>query len=207
MANTNVNTNVSTTMTTTDRPGARVPRERHVARSARILSTGLSATAILGITAAFGAAERASSAAEPTPTTPAVGVTTTPIALAPLGASSAGGVTPSAPVSTPVVSQLPSPVGTITLPTGAAKPAGVADAPAQGAIVTADAVLPTVPVVTPDTAMAPVAAAAAVPVAEAPQTTVAATVPATVAPIAPAEPAVELTLPPPPSNGSSGGSR
>lgn len=139
----------------------------HVARSARILSTGLSATAILGITAAFGAAERARSAtSDDTTTTVSGGASTpttlesrtisTPPALAPLGASAH---TTMPPATTPTSNEpTPSPVGTITL---------------------------------------------SVPVAD----TVSPTTASIVAPIAAAEPPTELTLPPPPSNGSSGGSR
>lgn len=159
----NVNTkstkNANTTMTT---ESTKTPkRDRHVARSARILSTGLSATAILGITAAFGAAERADSKKnQPDVNTPTTALAT-PVAL--------GAPAPSVPAALPIesVAVLPSPVGTVTLPTGATPVAASADTPA--------------PVTVPD-------------------------VVATVAPITPAEPPVELTLPPPPTNGSSGGS-
>ena len=182
-------------MTTTDRTGARPQRERHVARSARILSTGLSATAILGITAAFGAAERANSATEPTPTTPSPTSNAPQAALAPLGSSASVSIpaATTAPAGSSVVSQLPSPVGTITLPTGSAN-----------AVATTANVETPAPVVLAETAPVPVAeSAAGTTVVE----TLPSTTPSTLAPIAPAEPVVELTLPPPPSNGSSGGSR
>lgn len=190
---------------TTDLPTNRRPRQRHVARSARILSTGLSATAILGITAAFGAADRTqSTATDQTPTTNP-GIASTPSALAPLGA-----VTPqtSAPIS-----QFPSPEGTITLPTGnpAASPSGGNNVGATSKSNVAPT--PNVAVAAAEQAVAPGDTVAPIPQATVPATTVAApaptapTTPATVAPIAPAEPPVELTLPPAPSNGSSGGSR
>lgn len=173
---------------TTDRPNQRPIRPRHVARSARILSTGLSATAILGITAAFGAADRAQSAADQAPTSNP-GIASTPSALAPLGAA--------APQHSAPITQLPSPEGTITLPTGspapAATPSGNMTVAATSAVVSPTA--------------APLDTATPAPQAPAPESTVATAPTVTVAPIAPAEPPVELTLPPAPSNGSSGGSR
>lgn len=203
-------------MMTTDLSTPRPRRQRHVARSARILSTGLSATAILGITAAFGAADRAqSSAVDQTPTVdPAV--TSGPSALAPLGAAAV--VTSS---TTPAVTQFPSPEGTITLPTGGSTPASAATSnksiSVAGGGVANVATISDTPIANDATTQAPTAPAdttapvvnETVPVA--PATTVitapAPTAPVTVAPIAPAEPPVELTLPPAPSNGSSGGSR
>lgn len=189
---------------TTDRPTPRPRRQRHVARSARILSTGLSATAILGITAAFGAADRVqSSAVDQTPTVDPT-VASGPSALAPLGAAAVA-----TPSTTPAVSQFPSPEGTITLPTGSPTPAQVAgntknvNATGSGAsniTMLNDAATPTTP--TPAvTEPAPVVPSPTATAAPAPTT------PAIVAPIAPAEPPVQLTLPPAPSNGSSGGSR
>lgn len=201
---------------TTDRPTPRPRRQRHVARSARILSTGLSATAILGITAAFGAADRVqSSAVDQTPTVEPT-VANGPSALAPLGAAAV--VTPS---TTPAVSQFPSPEGTITLPTGSPTPTQLAgntknvNATGSGAsnVATISDTAIENGATTPVT-VAPADAAAAVvnetvPVVPSPTATAAPapTTPATVAPIAPAEPPVQLTLPPAPSNGSSGGSR
>lgn len=179
-------------MTTTDQSGQptshQTLRGRHVARSARILSTGLSATAILGITAAFGAAERAQSQGnEPATTIPDPGVTSAPPALAPLGAAAPGNASFSAATPTAVVSQFPSPMGTVTLPTGSPTPTLAATVESTPVAVTSPApqTTPAAVVATPTTAL---------------------TVD-TVAPISPAEPAVELTIPPPPSNGSSGGSR
>ncbi|MEY2969598.1 MAG: hypothetical protein RIQ64_2225 [Actinomycetota bacterium] len=197
-------------MTTTEQPAPRPTRERHVARSARILSTGLSATAILGITAAFGAAERAESTVQAAtlppstaPGAPPASVTSTQSALAPLG-SSAPGLAP-APTTTLAnaadVGRLPSPVGTITLP---------AATPNEVAVASADTVVVADTTAIADSAALPGTAAATLPtsppVTDSVPTTVQTTV-QTVAPIAPATPVVELTLPPPPSNGSSGGSR
>ena len=197
-------------MTTTEQTPPRPTRERHVARSARILSTGLSATAILGITAAFGAAERAESTAQAAPVPPSTSpvappasVTSTQSALAPLG-SSAPGLAP-APTTTLAnaadVSRLPSPVGTITLP---------AATPNEVAVASADTVVVADTTAIADSAALPGTAATTLPtsppVTDSVPTTVQTTV-QTVAPIAPATPVVELTLPPPPSNGSSGGSR
>jgi hypothetical protein len=201
----------STTMTTTEQPAPRTARERHVARSARILSTGLSATAILGITAAFGAAERAESTTQAAtlppstaPVAPQAGFTATQSALAPLGSSAPGlAPTPTTTLaSVTEVSRLPSPVGTITLPAATANDVAVASADTvvvTDTVVAADNVpvsatsTPPAPLVTDNvSATAPTAAPATAP---------------TVATIAPATPVVELTLPPPPSNGSSGGSR
>lgn len=215
MTRTTKSANVSTTMTT-DRPTPRPRRQRHVARSARILSTGLSATAILGITAAFGAADRAqSSAADQTPVVdPAV--TSGPSALAPLGAETAA-----TPSLTPAVSQFPSPEGTITLPTGGPTRASVGSSNknvsatgsgASNVATISDTAIEngaTTPVMAaPADSVAPVVDET-VPVVASPAATQAPapTTPATVAPIAPAEPPVQLTLPPAPSNGSSGGSR
>lgn len=120
-------------------------RTRHVARSARILSTGVSTAAILGITAAFGAAERAQSATNQDSTTTLDTAVSFPAPP---------------PTTSGPTAQLPSPVGNIALPASVAE--------------------------------------TRVTVAAAPQTAV--------APISAAEPPVHLTLPPPPSNGSSGGS-
>lgn len=201
---------------TTDRSTPRPRRQRHVARSARILSTGLSATAILGITAAFGAADRAqSSAADQTPAVdPAV--TSGPSALAPLGEAAVA-----APSTTPAVTQFPSPEGTITLPTGGPTLASAASSnknvsatgsgASNGATISDTAIenSATTPVTAaPADSAAPVVNET-VPVVASPAATAtpAPTTPATVAPIAPAEPPVQLTLPPAPSNGSSGGSR
>jgi len=194
-----------TTTMTTDDPTRRPKRDRHVARSARILSTGLSATAILGITAAFGAADRAESMSNDVAPAGDTGIASTPSALAPLGAV--------APQTSAPISQFPSPEGTITLPTG-----GPAGSPSGGNKVGATsnnnvAPTPNVAVAAAEQAVAPGDTVAPIPQVMAPATTVSApaptapTTPATVAPIAPAEPPVELTLPPAPSNGSSGGSR
>ena len=175
----------------TDRPNFR--RRRHVARSARILSTGLSATAILGITAAFGATERSQAAnADPVPNdapTAApqiVSDTSAPSALAPLGTS--------AHATADTVTRFPSTDGTVTLP--AATQSAVA-APAQVQTNAAS--------VAPDTVPATVATTPVDTIAPAPVVTAPAPVD-TVAPIAPAEPPVQMTLPPAPSRGSSGGS-
>ena len=166
-------------------------RRRHVARSARIFSTGISATAILGITAAFGASERSHAAAadasptdEPSVAQQAPSDTNAPSALAPLG-------TPAVPVAD-AVTQFPSTEGTVTLPaptpTPAAQPAQVQS---NAASIVPETAPTTLPVVT--AAPVPVVTVAPVPVD-------------TIAPIAPAEPPVQMTLPPAPSRGSSGGS-
>ena len=187
-------------MTTTDNPRQR--RNRHVARSARILSTGLSATAILGITAAFGVAERIDTGSQDAePSGPLAAMSPTSAAVP--------AVDPGFVDSTPVA-QFPSPEGTVTLPTGSPAPANTTQQ-----VRNSTAASPLAPT-TAQAAVDPVAGAHAqvpevttVPVEIVPVGTVPVeTVPfATVAPIAPAEPPVELTLPPAPSNGSSGGSR
>lgn len=221
-------TTTDTTMTTTDQAhhsasASPKKRQRHVARSARILSTGISATAILGITAAFGVAERidaGSQDAEPSG----------PLPVTPATSAAAAAVDPGFVDSTPVA-QFPSPEGTVTLPTGSPAPVNttqqvrittaaspLAPPTAQGSVTPVAGASLQAPDVTSVPAAGIVAAPTADPVAlpssgdtvaTVPVSTVpVATVPlATVAPIAPAEPPVELTLPPPPSNGSSGGSR
>ena len=203
IAITTKNTNARTMMT--EQRLAQRRRTRHVARSARILSTGLSATAVLGITAAFGAAEKAQSAGDSVANNEAATAEQSntseagaPSALAPLG-------TP-ASAAADQVTQFPSPEGTVTLPSNPSNTAGasvqaqsqqsavIQTAPAGAAIITPDTATPnTVATTTPDTT-APVATLP-------PDTTL-----ATVAPIAPAEPPTQLTLPPAPSRGSSGGS-
>ena len=181
-----------------------IRRRRHVARSARILSTGLSATAILGITAGLGAAERARSA-DQTPgdasQSNAAGIQPTvasePSALAPLG-------TP-AIAAADSVTQFPATDGTVTLP-GAATPGTTKAQSNQNAVVqTAPASLAVIqPQVAPSTAAPVDTTPVATPATAAPVDTAPA---ATVAPIAPAQPPTQLTLPPAPSRGSSGGSR
>ena len=81
-------------------------RRRHVARSARILSTGISATAILAMTAAYAAAEQVSSATDTGTETVGMAVTMQPVgfsntgtvqpALAPLGVASTSPAQPAA---------------------------------------------------------------------------------------------------------------
>jgi len=208
------NASGTTTMTTTEPSDKRVPkRPRHVARSARILSTGISATAILGMTAAFGAAEKLQASQNPAPPQPTPNAVNTPSALSPLGTigTAPAQTTPSS------VTQYPSTEGTVTLPTGA--PASTARELAPQTTVAplvpaATATTPVVDTVVDTVVEAPAnVAAAEVPaptvapetIAPAPVATAAPVV--TVAPIAPAEPPVQFTLPPAPSRGSSGGSR
>ena len=195
--------NVRATMTEQRIPQRR--RTRHVARSARILSTGLSATAVLGITAAFGAAEKAQSAGDSVSNSEAA-------TAAQSNTSEAGAPSALAPLGTPAiaaadqVSQFPSPDGTVTLPLTPTNTASgsvlapsnqtavVETAPAGAAVATPDTATPT-------TIAAPTLDTSAPVVTSPPDTTL-----ATVAPIAPAEPPTQLTLPPAPSRGSSGGS-
>lgn len=174
--------------------------KRHVARSARILSTGVSATAILGITAGLGAAERARSAEAdqalgPVSTQaetasvqmPVSSATGAPSALAPLGTQAAQ--------SSAAVSQFPSSEGTVTLPAPTQTPAAQSSTQAVQTQSNPSVALP---------AAAPVDT-----VPSAPVETVVTAAPApvdTVAPITPAVPPVQMTLPPAPSRGSSGGS-
>lgn len=186
-------------MTTTEPSDKRVPkRPRHVARSARILSTGISATAILGMTAAFGAAEKLQASQNPTPPQPTPNAANTPSALSPLGTIG------TAPVHTTQssVTQYPSTEGTVTLPTGApvqtvrdSVPQAAVDLAAPAATATTPVADTVVDMITTTVVDSPVNVAAA----EAPT--------AAIAPIAPAEPPVQFTLPPAPSRGSSGGSR
>ena len=191
-----------------------IRRRRHVARSARILSTGLSATAILGITAAFGAAERGQSADQSAGDASQQNVS----GIQPSGAN---GPSALAPLGTPAiaaadaVTQFPATDGTVTLPSAAtpiqgtvnaqsSQTAVVQTAPSGAPVVEPQVVAPApTNVVAPDTSPALTPATAAAPV----DTTPIATAPATVAPIAPAEPPAQLILPPAPSRGSSGGSR
>jgi len=186
-------------------------RRRHVARSARILSTGLSATAILGITAAFGAAERARSADQAAGDATVTGavdgissVASEPSALAPLG-------TPAIAAADPVT-QFPATEGTVTLPSAATPTQGtvtaqssqsavIQTAPSGAPVVAPQAATPATnnAVVADTSPTVPATVATVAPVDTAPATTL--------APIAPAEPPTQLTMPPAPSRGSSGGSR
>ena len=222
------NASGTTTMTTTEPSDKRVPkRPRHVARSARILSTGISATAILGMTAAFGAAEKLQASQNPAPPQPTPNAANTPSALSPLGTigTAPAQTTPSS------VTQYPSTEGTVTLPTGAPAstarelapqitvaplvPAATATTPVVDTVVEAPANVAAAEVPAPTVAPETIPPAPAVtvpsvvtvsPVVTVPPVVTAAPV-VTVAPIAPAEPPVQFTLPPAPSRGSSGGSR
>lgn len=205
-------------MTTTEPSDKRVPkRPRHVARSARILSTGISATAILGMTAAFGAAEKLQASQNPVPPQPTPDAANTPSALSPLGTIG------TAPAQTTLssVTQYPSTEGTVTLPTGAPAPTvrdsvpqAAVDLAAPAATVTTPVANTVVDTITTTVVESPVNVAAAeapaptvAPETIAPAPVVTAAPVVTVAPIAPAEPPVQFTLPPAPSRGSSGGSR
>jgi hypothetical protein len=167
-----------------------VRRSRHVARSARILSTGLSATAILGITAAFGAAEHARSTDQTNGDISSTDLASSsssvagePSALAPLG-------TPALAAADPI-RQYPSTEGTVILPSAASPTQGTVNAQSNQ-----KASIPPDPSPTAPVWVAPV------------DTAVIDTAPATkLAPLTPAEPPTQLTLPPAPSRGSSGGSR
>lgn len=181
---------------------AATPKKRtkrpHAARSARILSTGLSATAILGMTAAYGAAEKRAASiddlAAPGPTTATpLAVPTLPApgqapGLAPLGSSS---VTPP-PVADPPATTAEAPSAVAAA--GKSSPRAVAATVAP--VATVAQVVP-VESATPTQTMAPVAPVETA----APVQTV-----APVAPVATAAPPVQLTVPAAPPQGRTSGS-
>ena len=162
----------------TNRPLIR--RKRHVAKSARILSTGLTATAILTMTAAYAAAEQSTTQAVSAPVATeqnvsqmqTVALVTPTPELAPLGGA-----------NTPAV--------------GASTAQAVASAVRQASNTSSPAVI--APVVTP-------APAVVAPVATAPMATAA---PVPVATIAPAQvpTPVQIQAPPAKTVSNSGGSR
>jgi len=162
--------------TMTNRPLIR--RKRHVAQSARILSTGITATAILAMTAAYAAAEQSPTQAVSAPAAPEQNVSQIQtVAL----------VTPTQELA---------PLGGVTAPTNAAHTAqAVATAVRQASNSIA-------PVVTPITT----APAVVAPVATAPATTAAPVPVATIAP-APAPTPVQLQAPQSKTVSNSGGSK
>jgi len=167
--------------TMTNRPLIR--RKRHVAQSARILSTGITATAILAMTAAYAAAEQvpAQAVSAPVATEQNVSQTQT-VAL----------VTPTQELT---------PLGGATTPTVAAHTAqAVAAAVKQASNTSTPAVVS--PVVTPATT----AAAVVAPVTTAPVATAAPAPVATIAP-APAPTPVQLQAPQSKTVSNSGGSK
>ena len=163
----------------TNRPLIR--RKRHVAQSARILSTGITATAILAMTAAYAAAEQSPTQA----------------ATAPVATEQNVSQMQSVALVTPV--QELAPLGTATTPTIAAHTAqAVATAVRQAS----NTSTPTA-VVTPVITTAPVAAAVEV---AAPVATAAPVPVATIAP-APAPTPVQLQAPQSTAVSNSGGSK
>ncbi len=166
----------------TNRPLIR--RKRHVAQSARILSTGITATAILAMTAAYAAAEQSPTQA----------------ATAPVATEQNVSQMQSVALVTPV--QELAPLGTATTPTIAAHTAQAVATAVRQASNTNTPTAVVAPVVTPATTApaaatvevaAPVATAAPVPVA-------------TIAP-APAPTPVQLQAPQSTAVSNSGGSK
>ena len=170
-------------------------RRRHVARSARILSTGISATAILAMTAAYAAAEQVPTAVESSSTpvdstvvTPSSiqGVAAPQPALAPLGVSPAATTAVARATSSPTT---PATVAAKRPSTAAPQTAASNDTVAPSNIIT--------PVVT----LAPVDTVAVI----APVDTVAPVI--TVTPITAAPAPVQLQVPKSSTGSTSGGSR
>ena len=160
----------------TNRPLIR--RKRHVAQSARILSTGITATAILAMTAAYAAAEQSPTQAVSAPAATEQNVSQIQtIAL----------VTPTQELA---------PLGGVTAPTNAAH---TAQAVATAVRLASNSIAP---VVTPTTT----APAVVAPVATAPATTAAPVPVATIAP-APAPTPVQLQAPQSKTVSNSGGSK
>ena len=170
----------------TNRPLIR--RKRHVAQSARILSTGITATAILAMTAAYAAAEQSPTQA----------------ATAPVATEQNMSQMQSVALVTPV--QELAPLGTATTPTIAAHTAQAVATAVRQASNTSTPTAVVAPVVTPATT-APVAAAVEVVVEVAAPVATAAPVPvATIAP-APAPTPVQLQAPQSTAVSNSGGSK
>jgi hypothetical protein len=157
-----------------------IRRKRHVAQSARILSTGITATAILAMTAAYAAAEQA-----PTQSTSASIPTEQNISQ-----------TQTVALVTPI--QELAPLGSTTATTTAGRTAQAVAAAVKQASNTSAPAAVVAPVVTP--------APAAVVVVEAPAATAAPVPVATIAP-APAPTPVQLQAPQSTAVSNSGGSK
>lgn len=168
--------------TMTNRPLIR--RKRHVAQSARILSTGITATAILAMTAAYAAAEQSPTQAVSAP------------------AATEQKVSQIQTVALVTPTQELAPLGGVTAPTNAAHTAQAVATAVRQASNTSTPTAVVTPVVTPATT----APAVVAPVATAPATTAAPVPVATIAP-APAPTPVQLQAPQSKTVSNSGGSK
>ena len=183
-------------MSNNDTPRADKKKRQHVARSARILSTGLSATAILGMTAAYGAAEKKAASIDETGSADVssfstLGGTLPPApGLAPLGSAA---TTPTiSPESVASVSSAQQPVAVGASGQAAStRPTILATLPAGTVTTPADVAAPaetTSPATTPTPAETAAPVQAVAPIETTPPVQ-------TVAPVAPAAPPVQLTVP------------
>ena len=166
----------------TNRPLIR--RKRHVAQSARILSTGITATAILAMTAAYAAAEQSPTQAVSAP------------------AATEQNVFQIQTVALVTPTQELAPLGGVTAPTNTAHTAQAVATAVRQASNTSTPTAVVTPVVTPATT----APAVVAPVATAPATTAAPVPVATIAP-APAPTPVQLQAPQSKTVSNSGGSK